>query len=123
MNEIPMDGSTPDIFDSEPFWQETHRDFALFAFRDVMPLAVRNGGHAVITYPLVMAAIERPTNRLVFFVTVENGSMASGHFLCGFNGDGRHLNYGGWDANAVEGDFVERAQFLTTQYLDRSQST
>lgn len=117
--EVPLTGSTPDIFDAEPFWSERHGRFSLLAFRAIAPLAVRNGGRAVITYPLVMAAFEPEAGRPAFLVTVETGSMANGSFLCGFDGTGRHLNYGQWDDEAGEKAFLERAMSVTTGVLDR----
>ena len=109
MTAIPLTGSTPDIFNAEPFFLTRSGPYLVLAFRDIEPLAARNGRRAILTYPLVMAVLERNEGGMVFAVTVEVGQMLGTCCLCAFDEGGRHLNMGNWDLALGEDAFVRRA--------------
>jgi len=101
--------STPDIFEAEPFHREQLGRHLAVAFRDIQPMAVRGGGQAIISYPLVVAIFDPQAKSLVFMVTVEIGTMFGTCCLCGFAPDGLHLNFGNLDPNAGEEEFLDQA--------------
>lgn len=113
---VAESGSMPDVEDEEPFFEAEVGAYDVAAYRDILPLVVREGGKPVVRYPLVMAATDCFDDP-VFFVTVELGEMFGTCNLCAFDGEGRHSNFGQW--NLKEGDeaFLERALVIVKPHL------
>jgi hypothetical protein len=108
--------ATPDIEDVEPFFEAEVGVYDVAAYRDILPLAVREGGKAIIKYPLVLAATDCYGDP-VFFVTVELGEMFHTCSLCTFDGEGRHSNFGHWNLEEGSEAFLQRALTIATPHL------
>lgn len=113
---VPKTGATPDVEDSEPFFEAEIGVYDVAAYRDILPLAVRKGGSAIVKYPLVLAATDC-YDGLVFFVTVELGEMFHTCNLCTFDGEGIHSNFGQWNLGEGSDAFVQRALGIITPHL------
>lgn len=113
---VPETGATPDVEDSEPFFEAEVGVYDVAAYRDILPLAVREGGRAIVKYPLVLAATDCYDDP-VFFVTVELGEMFHTCNLCTFDGEGRHSNFGHWNLEEGSEVFLQRALKIATPHL------
>jgi hypothetical protein len=119
MQKVPFSASTPDVVGHRSFYMERIGEYAALAFRDVLPLAARDGGAAIITYPFVLAVCEARDGSVVLFVTVEKGEMFGTSALCGFDGDGTHHYFGSWNMDQPDEAFVERAVEIARAQLRR----
>lgn len=113
---VPESGSMPDVEDEEPFFEAEVGAYDVAAYRDILPIGVREGGKPVIKYPLVLAATDCFDDP-VFFVAVEVGEMFGTCNLCAFDGEGRHLNFGPWDLDDASEKFLERALAIVRPHL------
>lgn len=109
MEAVPINGATPDIFSSEPFHHEFHDGFFYAVFRDIEPMAARNGAGALVKYPFVLAVIDPRSKKAVYFVTVEVGAMFGTCCLCAFSNSGIHLNLGSWEHSQDSERFIGEA--------------
>lgn len=114
--QVPETGSMPDVEDEEPFFEAEVGAYDVAAYRDILPIAVREGGEPVVRYPLVLAATDCFDDP-VFFVTVEVGEMFGTCNLCVFDGEGRHSNFGQWNLKEGSETFLERALAIVRPHL------
>ncbi len=113
---VPETRATPDVEDMEPFFEAEVGVYDVAAYRDILPLAARDGGDAVVKYPLVLAATDCYDDP-VLFVTVELGQMFNTSNLCTFDGEGRHSNFGHWNLEEGGEAFLQRALAIATPHL------
>ena len=113
---VPQSGAMPDVEDMEPFFESQIGLYDVAAYRDVLPLAVREGGRAIVKYPLVLAATDCYDDP-VMFVTVELGDMFRTCNLCSFDGEKKHSNFGQWNLEEGSDAFVQRALAIAAPYL------
>lgn len=120
LTAVPLTGSVPDIFSAEPVWMDAYsKELVLVAFRDIKPLAASQGARATIEYPFVMAVIDMKIMKPVYLLTAELGVMSNTSCLCAFDGGGMHLNFGSWDMNSNEMEFIDKAKSMIFAMLDR----
>ncbi len=109
MEQVPMSGAYPDIFDSKPFHTEENDQFKLLYYKKIRSIKARLGGKSLISYPFVMAVLDKDTSNIIYFVTAEQSRYATS-CLCAFDNTGEHFNHGDWDASSTQEDFVLQAR-------------
>jgi hypothetical protein len=99
----------PDVTRREPMRAFRSGSRLIFLLKDVPAVGAVAGNNPLdLRYPFVLAAVDDKTFRPAFFITLEN-SFAGQNFLCGFDGQGGHRNYGQDPALTAESAFVSRA--------------
>lgn len=118
---VPFGPSTPDVFEADPICRFEIGKFVGFGFRNIEPLAARGGGQSMFKYPLVLAVFdpEAPKGHhgTVFFFAVELGNLLGTSCLGGYDGSGKHLNYGTCDPNIEHEEFFEIALLKSKNIL------
>lgn len=111
--------SAPDIEGAEKFFTDQISNHTVLGFRGCSVMAKRQGGKAVLEYPLVMALLDETGSEVSMFVAAEKGVMFDTCMLGVFTNDGIHMNMGHWDLNAGEEVFLDKARTVFIEYLSR----
>lgn len=111
----PFNPMLPDLERATFVHGDEGASFSHAIYKDARPLMDR-AEPTGYTYPLVFMMYSKTISGPVYFVTLERAGGPT--FLCAFDGDGQHVNFGDGAAYSAVEAFTEKAMQLTSRELE-----